>query len=304
MLDNLIVRSFDDAVFVFNPKNRKSLFVEGTIADIVPLFLKHPDKQVDENYLRKIPLPHKLKAKEDIGLVKKTVQTFLSGLDGEERPNLENVSPAGYYETPMQRLLTYAIKRWQIINASIEINYHCNLRCQCCYAETLKKKGLQRYELQKIAEQLQKAGAIFILFTGGEIFLRKDVFEIMNDFKQLGFVLESKSNGILLTKYAINKLANLNLFNLQISIYDIGNRFSDFTGRYYKFSRLLENIRLVIEQGIPLSLSVLVGKHNINDLDKYHDIFQELGVEEIFYNPYITPQRNGEGKENLIRLSR
>ena len=307
MLDNLIIRNFDDATFVFNTQNRKSLFVEGTIADIVPMFLKHPDEQITERYIHKIPLSNQVKAKEDIELVRKTVQDFLFESDNGKQTSLETGLPTGYtgyVETSMQRLLTYAIKKWQIINASIELNYHCNLRCQCCYIGTRNKKGLQRHELQKIAEQLRKAGAIFILFTGGEMFLRRDVFEIMNDFKQLGFVLEAKSNGILLTRSAIRKLAKLNLFNLQISIYDIGSRASVFVGRYYSFGRLLKNIRLAIEQGIPLSLSVLVGKHNIDDLEKYHDIFQELGVQEIFYNPYITPQRNGAGRENLIRLSR
>ena len=110
--------------------------------------------------------------------------------------------------------------------------------------------------------------------------------------------------GYCLTNLPLVNWQNLNLFNLQISVYDIDHRFSDFVGVSYSFSRLLENIQLVIKQGIPLSLSVLVGKHNIDDLDKYHDTFQELGVREIFYNPYITPQRNGRGRENIIRLSR
>ena len=304
MSDNLIIRNFDDATFVFNTKNRKSLFVEGTIADIVPFFLKHPNKQTDENYLDEIQPCYQLKAKKEIELVRKTVQDFLLESDNKNQSTIETVLPAGSTETPMQRLLAYAIKRWQIINASIELNYHCNLKCQCCYAETSQKKGLQRHELQKIAKQLQKTGAIFILFTGGEIFLRRDVFEIMNDFKQIGFVLEVKSNGTLLTSSVIRNLANLDLFNLQISVYDIANRFSEFTGKYYRFSALLENIRLATEQRISVSLSVLVGKHNIDDLEKYHDALQKSGTGEIFYNPYITPQRNGAGREKLFRLSR
>lgn len=304
MLDNLVVRGFSDAIFVFNAKNHKSFFVEGTIATLVPLFLRNPDKRITKNYIRSIPSYYQTKAKKDIELVRKTVQDFFSESDNGEPTSLEISLPSEFIETPMQRLLAYAIKKWQIINASIELNYHCNLKCQCCYVGTRNKKGLQRHELQKIAEQLRKAGAIFILFTGGEIFLRRDIFEIMNDFKQLGFVLEAKSNGILLNKSAISKLANLKLLNLQVSVYDFHNHFSDFVGRYYSFSRLLENIRLMIEQEIPLSLSVLVGKHNIDDLDKYHDIFQELGAREVFYNPYITPQRNGAGRESLIRLSK
>ena len=156
---------------------------------------------------------YQLKAKKEIELVRKTVQDFLLESDNKNQSTIETVLPARSTENPMQRLLAYAIKRWQIINASIELNYHCNLKCQCCYAETSKKKGLQRYELQTIAEHLQKAGVIFILFTGGEIFLRRDVFDIMNDFKQIGFVLEVKSNGTLLTSSVIRNLANLELFN-------------------------------------------------------------------------------------------
>ncbi len=304
MSDNLIVRSFDDATFVFNQQNHKSLFVEGTIADIVPVFLKHPNKQIDKCYLRNISSPYQLKAKKDIELVRKNVQNFLLGLDNRNQSVLKTALSAESDETPMQRLLAYAIKRWQIINASIELNYNCNLKCQCCYVGTFKKRGLQRHELQIIAKQLQKAGVMFILFTGGEIFLRQDVFEIINDFKQFGFILEVKSNGILLTQPAISKLANLNLFNLQISVYEIDNLYSEFVGEYYQFSRLLNNIQLATKQGIPVSLSVLVGKHNIDDLEKYHDVLQKSGTREIFYNPYITPQRNGAGKEKTFRLSR
>lgn len=304
MVSDLIVRSFGDATFVFNPKNSKSLFVEGTIADLVPLFLKCSDKQVPKNYISNIQPEHRLKAKEEIDLVRKTVKDFLVGLKDNKLSSLETSASSKLNETPMKRLLDYAIKRWQIINASIELNNSCNLQCQCCYAESAKKNSLSRNDLQKIAKQLRSAGVIFVLFTGGEIFLRKDVFEILNDFKQHNFALEIKTNGLLLDETAINKLTNLSLFNLQISIYDTKDRFSEFAGRHYSFNRLLENINLMVRQKIPVSLSVLVGKHNINDLEKYHDVLRKTEVKEIFYSPYITPQRNNAGKEKNFRLSR
>jgi len=299
MPDNLIIRNFNDAIFVFNPKNRKFLFAEGTISNVVPMFLKYPDKQIDESYLHSISSPYKVKAKEDIELVRKNICDFLHGSNDKENLSLENTLSDEIIETPTQRLLAYAIKRWQIINASIELNYNCNLQCQCCYVGSFNKNCLQRYELQTIAKQLKKAGAVFILFTGGEILLRKDIFEIMNDFSRLGFVLEAKSNGILLTRSAIDKFASLNLLNLQISIYDIEDRYSVFTERHYKFNHLAENIKLAVKQEIPVSLSVLVGKHNVNDLDKYHDVLQRTGVVEIFYSPYIhysSTQRSRKGK--------
>ena len=84
-----------------------------------------------------------------------------------------------------------------------------------------------------------------------------------------------------------------------ISIYDIEDRYSVFTERHYKFNHLAENIKLAVKQEIPVSLSVLVGKHNVNDLDKYHDVLQRTGVVEIFYSPYIhysSTQRSRKGK--------
>lgn len=303
MPNNLVIRSFNDAVFAFNRQNHKTLFIEGTVADIVPNLLKHPDKQITESYMRKIPLSYQAKAKEDVGLTQKTIRDFLSEFNVGEQAVL-NSNTSDTNETPMQRLLAYAIKEWQIINASIELNYHCNLQCQCCYTGNNTKKGLQQRELQLIGEQLLKIGTVFILFTGGEIFLRKDALDILNDFNKLGFILEIKSNGILLTNSLISELANLNLFSLQVSVYDIEDRHSVFTREYYQFSRLANNIRMATEQGVPLSIAVLVGKHNVGYLSRYHDTLQKLGAVDISYNPYITPLRDGTGKENVLRLSR
>lgn len=297
---NLIIRSFDDAVFAFNRQNHKTLFVEGTIASVVPYLLKHTDSQITESYMRKIPLSHHAEAKDDMELTQEAIRDFLSEFNGREQTTLTPDS----HETPMQRLLSYAIKKWQVINASIELNYHCNLHCQCCYIGNATNKGLRQQELHLIGEQLLKVGVIFVLFTGGEIFLRKDALDIMNDFNKLGFILEIKSNGLLLTDIIIEKLANFNLFGLQISVYGIDDKYSVFAGGHYQFSHLANNIKKVIDQGIPLSVAVLVGKNNIDYLSRYHDTLQKLGVLDISYNPYITPQRSGSGKEKLLRLSK
>ena len=68
-------------------KTRKSLFVEGTVADVVPMFLKHPSKQIMESYIHKIPSSNQAKAKEEIELVRKTVHDFLCESENRNQHN-------------------------------------------------------------------------------------------------------------------------------------------------------------------------------------------------------------------------
>lgn len=135
MINELVLRKFSDATFVFDPKSGKSLFVEGTIADLVHLFLKRSDWWVPKSYVNKIQSKHQLKAKEEIKFLRKTVSDFLIELKDNKISVLESESN----ETPVKKFLDYAIKRWQIVNASIELNNNCNLQCRCCYAESTKR---------------------------------------------------------------------------------------------------------------------------------------------------------------------
>lgn len=107
----------------------------------------------------------------------------------------------------------------------------------------------------------------------------------------------------MLTPDIIRRLKNLNIFNLQVSLYDIYGGWSEYTNSNYLSNRLMQNIILLQEAGIPLSVAVLVGKHNIGQLDLYKEWLDKIGVKEVFYNPYITPNRNGLGDEVSYRLS-
>lgn len=304
MLKHLVTRSFDGAAFVFDPVTQNSLFVEGTASELVKTFLYDIDALIPETYWLEIPWDCLIQAREEVEKLRTTVRSFLRNLDAGKGQVKQSDAIGGETESPMRKLSDYGVRNWQIINVSIEMTYQCILRCQWCYLNNFSQQGLSRQELQKVADQLKKTGAVFALFTGGETFLRRDIIDVMTDFKDRGFALEAKSNGLLLSGALISQLADLELFNLQISVYGIEDSQVSFMGRPYVFSQLAKNIREMVNQGLPISLAVLVGKHNIDDLDRYNKILLGLGVSEIFYSPYITPNRAGAGAEVNLRLSR
>lgn len=300
-MSSCIVRTYSDASFLFDRQTSDALFFEGFLAKLVPFILNKSIEKIPESILRDIDPQYHESAKNDFQEIMVAVNNFVSRKTKTDKSNQEITGDQA--KTAMEELSDYAVKHWKIINVSIELTHQCNQRCGCCYLEDFTQKGLDIKDLRKIAKQLSQIGAIFILFTGGEIFVRLDTLEIMEEFGRYEFALELKTNGLMLTPDVINRLKKLNLFNLQVSLYGICDGWSEYTNSDYQSSRLMQNILLLQDAGIPFSVAVLVGKHNIEQLDLYKEWLDKIGVKEVFYNPYITPNRNGLGNETSYRLS-
>ena len=70
------------------------------------------------------------------------------------------------------------------VEASLEITRRCPLECQHCYNNlpmgdlAARNRELSKQEYEQLLTELADMGVIWLLFTGGEIFARKDFLEI------------------------------------------------------------------------------------------------------------------------------
>ncbi len=70
------------------------------------------------------------------------------------------------------------------LEASLEVTRRCPLECQHCYNNlamgdlAARNRELTKEEYFAILAELADMGVIWLLFTGGEIFARKDFLEI------------------------------------------------------------------------------------------------------------------------------
>ncbi|MBP8016443.1 radical SAM protein, partial [Candidatus Gracilibacteria bacterium] len=217
-----------------------------------------------------------------------------------DKKEVDNVDVRG---NAFDKLIEYAIQNDQIINASIELTNNCNQRCKFCYLDNFTEKGLDKDTIINLGRQLKDLGVVSVLFTGGELFLRKDALEILSAYNKMGFCLEIKTNGTIINETIIKKLKHLNLLDLQISIYETKDGFSGITSTNYSFSKLSDTIKKMIDNGIPVSLSVMVGKHNIDEIEQIHEKIKKIGDVNVSYSPYITPNRKGLEYGIELRLS-
>ncbi|MBU1131070.1 radical SAM protein [Patescibacteria group bacterium] len=293
-----VTRDFGNASFIFNTQTGDSLFLNGTLASQALQCVNRSDFKLPETFLSQFNRQDQNDILNDWSAIQQLVKKFLKG----KSPSNENILNGPKEKNSLELLSEYAICNWVPINVNLELTGRCNQRCRGCYLDNFDAKGLIKQHLFRLGNDLLAENSLFLLLTGGEIFLRPDAMEIMNYYTKLGFILEIKTNGSLLNDKIIKDLSALTLLDVQISIYEVSDGWSDYTQTVYPIKQIECSVKAMADAGIPLTLSVLVGKHNIDRIREIHDYLLRLGV-NIFYSPYITPNRSGNGKATSFRLS-
>lgn len=133
----------------------------------------------------------------------------------------------------------------------------CNMRCPHCYmfAGLKKDRELSTKEIFDIISSFRKRGGNNIVFSGGEIALRTDLYEILKYSYDLGISNEILTNGTLWSADLVQKVAPL-ITRVQISIdgYDEDTN-SRIRGKG-NFSKALNAVSLFYKTNIDTEVSV------------------------------------------------
>ncbi|MEJ2101890.1 MAG: radical SAM protein, partial [Desulfobacterales bacterium] len=196
------------------------------------------------------------------------------------------------------------------IGGSIEVTYRCNNKCVHCYNNLpLHDKEARRKELSyeehcRILDQIAESGCLWLLFTGGEIFARKDFLDIYTYAKQKGFLVTLFTNGTLITTEIADYLMQLRPFNIEITLYgNTQKTYEQVTGVPGSFARCMRGIRLLAERKLPLKLKTMAISSNKHELwDMKHFVEDELGL-EFKFDAIINPRCDFSLRPLDVRLS-
>src|SRR5436190_10347045 len=85
------------------------------------------------------------------------------------------------------------------LSVHIDLTMRCNERCIHCYRVIERRPELTTDELKALLDDVARAGTLYLTFSGGEVFLRKDLFELIEHARRLRFDVRLKSNALLIT---------------------------------------------------------------------------------------------------------
>jgi MoaA/NifB/PqqE/SkfB family radical SAM enzyme len=187
-----------------------------------------------------------------------------------------------------------------------ESTMRCNLHCEFCYVgDLLNIEGEWRQEmsLDTIRRAFPQRDGLQVNLTGGEIFMRKDIMEVLDLFAQKQYVCGYlTTNGTIIDEARAEALADLALRgflkHISVSIDGPGDLHDAARGVQGTFERTAAGLRRLQDaakrKAAPLRVSIntTVAAESLASLHAMVDVAEQLGVDAIGLNHlmFATPE--------------
>jgi radical SAM protein with 4Fe4S-binding SPASM domain len=155
-------------------------------------------------------------------------------------------------------------------------------------------------EIKDLLDQLAAAGVLFLTFSGGEVLMRMDFFEILKYARRLQFCVKIKTNGFMIREKEADRMRDLSVQEVRISIYSHRAEIHDsITKLPGSLKRSLAAIRLLKSRGVNVAIGNVLMRPNLKDYAGVKALARDLGV-EVTTDPTITPRMDGD--RSLLQL--
>jgi radical SAM protein with 4Fe4S-binding SPASM domain len=198
----------------------------------------------------------------------------------------------------MSSLLQHVTAKAQALNVplsvQVDLTYRCNERCVHCYLDHDDHGEMTTAEIKHLLDEMADAGVFILTFSGGEIFLRKDFFELVEHARSLMFCVQLKTNAVLIREREAARLRDLAVESIQVSIYSHRPEVHDaITLVPGSLKRSLDAIRFLKSQGLKVKIANVLMRDNMQDYQGVRALAKELGV-ECTLDPTVTPMMDGD----------
>jgi PqqA peptide cyclase len=165
-----------------------------------------------------------------------------------------------------------------------ELTYSCPLHCPYC-SNPLNladyREELTTAEWQRVMTEARELGVLQLHLSGGEPLQRRDLEELVASARDLGLYTNLITSALGLSPRRAKQLKAAGLDHVQISIQADEPDLSDHIAGTPSYRRKIEAARMVKELDWPLTLNVVLHRHNIDRIGRILDLAEELGADRI-----------------------
>ena len=180
------------------------------------------------------------------------------------------------------------------LSVQLDLTYRCNERCIHCYLDHDDHGEMTTAEIKDLLDQMADAGVFYLTISGGEILMRRDFFEILEHARARTFCVKLKTNGVLIRRKEAQRLRELGVEAVQISIYSHRPEVHDaITKVPGSLRQSIAAVRLLREQGLTVTMANVLMVQNAADYQGVRALAAELDA-KFTIDPTITPMMDGD----------
>jgi AdoMet-dependent heme synthase len=167
------------------------------------------------------------------------------------------------------------------LRVMFELTYRCNFHCAHCYLPCRYRKirEISTQDVYAILEQLKDLGCFYLGFTGGEPFLRDDIFRIFHYARKCGFAIIVFTNGALINEKKAKELADIGPNKVDITLPAMTRHaFEQITGTPGSHRKVFTAVDLLKKEGVHLAFKTCVLKENEAEIEAIREFSMSLGA--------------------------
>lgn len=177
----------------------------------------------------------------------------------------------------------------------MEATPRCNLRCKMCFFDrnlTVKSKEMDIKELKSMFDRLPSMKRINL--TGGEPFVKQELFDIIKYLETKGVFVFITSNGTLINEEKAEKLKHFkNMDGIGISLDGTKETHNIIRNANYAFDSAINSVKL-LKNDMFIVITTVFQEDNIHQLSDLINLLADLG-----FNHFLLEHERRYIKEDI-----
>jgi radical SAM protein with 4Fe4S-binding SPASM domain len=204
-------------------------------------------------------------------------------------------------DDPFRYLMYIAFEETIPIGMHIDLTYRCDLACTHCYLESRGRREMSVEEYESVFEDMAALGTFYLLFSGGDVFVRPDAMDILRAAARYRFDMKLITHAMSIDDRRADELAAMGMRSVGVSVYHADPQIHDaVTRRRGSFERTIAAIRRLVARNIAVQIKCSVFHVNEGAESVMPALAESLGAEL-----QISPAMRGGngGTDKLLALN-
>ena len=164
--------------------------------------------------------------------------------------------------------------------AQWDVNNECNLNCKHCrVSEKNDNEKLSLNEAKSLLAECWYNGITMLNLSGGEPFLRRDIFEILDYAKKFEDIVIT-TNGTLLNEEKCRKLSTYKNIKLSISLDGLEETHDKFRRKKGAFKKVIDTLPILNKYNIKYAIKYTLSKETAEDAIELLNLVAKIGAKE------------------------
>jgi radical SAM additional 4Fe4S-binding domain len=177
-----------------------------------------------------------------------------------------------------------------------EVTRRCNANCIHCYSDSGANQKdpaeLSTAEALDMIDQLAEAGLVVLAFSGGEPFVRKDIFTLIGRAVRRGLLVNIATNGSTISDDVAQRLKDSGVRSVTVSLDGPTAEVHDCIRRFPGlFDRAVSAIRSLVERDVRVGISFTPMLPNYREGRAVVHLAYDIGAEAINMSEFVPAGR-------------